>query len=304
MPKRTAAAVAEPDLLTKVLPEKPSNAPMPPVKPTRGKRPDTPEPKREVAKLQTAVSSGSLLAVISRAAANPNVDSAKMREILDMQKEIVAEEARLTFTRCYRAMRREMPVIGRDGKIIVKEKGTGKEIQSTPFSTYENLMIVCEPIFDRHGFSFMSAVEPTVDGTRINIVSWLDHDDGFQRVSRFPLPADTTGSKNNTQGWGSSSSYGKRYNAILLLNIISRYKQDGDNNGYSQEQVVESDAVETLSEEQVDQLNRAIMDCGVPFGQFCKSHKIDKLEQLPVAELPDALKRCAEYKARTAGARK
>lgn len=265
----------------------------------------------------------SMITVIARAAADPKLNADKMRTLLDMQKEIMAEEARLSFVRSFRRMRQVMPVINRDGKIEVRKKDrvtgerTGDLIQTTHFATYENLMEVCEPIFLEHGFSFASGYEPAADGLRINVVSFLDHDDGHQRLSRFPLPAETSGSKNNVQGWGSSGSYGKRYNAIALLNILSRDPRDADRDGNTPvvsevrkgprggpakerevppERTIDATATVLISEEQLAALNAKMIACKVPLAKVLKAYNIEKLEQLPANLLDRALNACDIYK--------
>jgi hypothetical protein len=48
------------------------------------------------------------------------------------------------------------------------------------------------------------------------------------------LPLDTSGSKNNVQAVGSSTSYGKRYTATLLLNIRTKGEDDDGHAGGDQ----------------------------------------------------------------------
>jgi len=54
----------------------------------------------------------------------------------------------------------------------------------------------------------------------------LSHREGHREETTFALPIDTSGAKNNVQGWGSSVSYAKRYTACALLNIAARGEDD------------------------------------------------------------------------------
>jgi hypothetical protein len=313
MSKRTAQA-AQPDQLTADTPT--------------AKAAKIAKPKQEVvvnknppAKVDPPLPAN-ILAVIARAAADPALNADKMRALLDMQKEVMAEEARLAFVRDFRKLRLALPTIKRDGKIEVRKKDpktgdrTGAVQQTTFFATYENLMKVCEPILIENGFSFSSAVEPSADGLRINVISFLDHDQGHQRLSRFPLPAETSGSKNNVQGWGSAQSYGKRYNAVALLNIISEDPRDSDTDGGNPNRPVVSDkskrnaapqpkeetddsgATDVITAEQIAELNRKMMDCEVPLAKVLQSYEIEKLEQMPALAFASALRSCDNYKKR------
>ncbi len=55
----------------------------------------------------------------------------------------------------------------------------------------------------------------------------------------MPLPLDTSGSKNNIQGMGSSLTYGKRYLVTAMLNIVTEGedKDGNDNPPITEEQV-------------------------------------------------------------------
>lgn len=273
----------------------------------------TRKPKQEVAtvlkagaKTPAPIESGpvNVLQVIARAAADPKVDADKMRQLLDMQKEVLAEEARIAFVAAYRAMQRDLPVIRADGKIEIREKDattkqrTGRVQQATPYATFQAIMKVTKPIMDRHGFTLSFATRPNEDGTRLIVIGYLDHDRGHQRSSEFPVPAEVSGSKNNVQGWGSSQSYGKRYVTIALLNIVSHAGEDRDTDGNAPDDVIDGQAVETLSSEQVQKLDAAIRDCGVAFEVFLKSWKIERLPDLAAESFDEAIKRCADYKRR------
>jgi hypothetical protein len=210
-------------------------------KPQRKPKPD-PQPKQEVATVvpMRKDTPANTLAVIADAMKLPDFKPENMRALLDMHKEMVAEQARLDFIGSFHAMKRELPVINRDGKIVIVAKDAsgrrpesgGRVQQSTPYATFENISRQIDPILDRNGFNLSHSVEPEPGGARIVVTSILEHVGGHSRVSRFPLPAETSGSKNNVQGWGSAISYGKRYNTIMLLNIRTSAPEDRDTDGH------------------------------------------------------------------------
>lgn len=241
-----------------------------------------------------------MLAVIARAAADPRVDVAKMQALLGMQKEIEDRDAQKAFTVAFIAMQKKIPSIQRDGKIEIREKDqqggrTGRVQQSTPYATFNGIMKAVDKPLRDHGFSLTFATEPATDG-RIIVRGILEHEQGHSRTTSFPLPAETSGSKNNVQGWGSAMSYGKRYCTIALLNIISHDPKDADTDGHEgtfkaakEGSLIEATDMVLISPAQIEELKLVIQSCGVSEEQFLQRYKIDKLSELP-ADMLEAAK--------------
>lgn len=251
-----------------------------------------------------------MLKVIAEAAANPECDAHKMKALHDLMKDVYEFEGKKAFTRAFNALQAELPVITRDGTIDHSSEGgtttrSGKKALKTKWATYPNIMRVVNPLLKKYGFTLSNVIEPTPDGARIHVVGYLEHIDGHQRVTRFPLGIDTTGSKNNQQGWGSSQQYGMRYNAIALLNIVSEAPQDQDNDGYSKgprDRVEVGDFPgDMISDDQFMKLKEAIEGCGVPEAKVLEKYNIAKLKDLPVAKFGDAITACRHYAEQAGG---
>lgn len=217
-----------------------------------------------------------------------------MRALWDLHKEIKAEEARVAFLEDLHAMTRKLPTIDKNGKIVIEAKA-GKRGQSTPYAKYEEIHEVVKPLLDEFRFVMDHTTEPNEDGTRINVVSYLRHTGGHEKRTVFPLPAETSGSKNNVQGWGSSNSYGKRYNTINLLNINSKAPQDADRDGARSPS--ENDAPKKIDADQVKKISAAIDFCGVGAARFCEKYEIEKIDDLDPLRFNEAMKACQEYAA-------
>lgn len=258
----------------------------------------------------------SFLSVIAAAAADPKCDVAKMQALLNMQQQVEEREAVKAFTRDFIALQRVLPVINRDGKIEIRAKDSsgernGKVQQATPYATYPAIMKVCKPILDEHGFTLASWIEPEPGGARIMVVSQLDHVEHHHRTSRFPLPAEVSGSKNNVQGWGSSQQYGMRYNAIALLNIVSESPKDRDTDGFPGDfknakggGLVEApEERPKINAKQRSDLEGLLVWAGVPEARFCEKYGIADLKDLPADLFPAAEKAIKDYKAEKDGAR-
>lgn len=322
MTRKSATAVKEqPSLLDQAPQPAPASKP---VATTTGakKKPAGTAVSTEVRPNQSRVqeiksTAANTLGVLAQALKDPNFKPESMRMMLDMQKEMVAEQARIDFINAFHALKKLLPRINRDGKIEVLEKGQdGKRVagrdriqQSTPFATYENIREKVDPHLDLHGFTMWDETEPSADGARINVIVHLDHNSGHGRKTTFPLPAETSGSKNNVQGWGSSFSYGRRYGAIGLLGLRTAAPSDQDRDGHAPEQgrsrgradkkaadetPPADETVVLITQDQEDKLRELLEQKGKKGADFCKAWKIDKLASLEAefyAQATDALKK-------------
>jgi hypothetical protein len=180
-----------------------------------------------------------LLSVIERAARDATIDVDKMERLFALQERVQERAAKQAFTEAKVAMRPALPEITMKGCIrIVKD---GKTIQETPFARFEDIHEAVTPILTQHGFdlSFRNGLSP--DG-KVRVTTILSHVAGHQEETEFDLPHDSSGSKNSVQAVGSSTSYGKRYGTLSILNI----KVSGEDDDAS------SAAVETMIEKPRD----------------------------------------------------
>lgn len=168
------------------------------------------------------------LAVIIKAAADPRTDPPKMQALLNMQKEIVAEEARLAYIAAKLQLTKKLPTINKDGKIEFKDKGAGKA--TLKFASFENINEIIRPLLEEYEFDLWFSSEPGVAGM-LNVIGHLDHANGHTRQTILPMPHDASGGKSGSQGWASAFSFGKRIATIGLLNIQTRANEDRDRDG-------------------------------------------------------------------------
>jgi len=280
------------------------------------KKPDETKPKSKTSKPKASTSTAlttervaapakraeptSLLAVIMNAVSDPRCDTGKMRELLAMQREIDQEEARRAFVSDFMALTDDLPSVSADRAIVIRKKDprtgerTGAVEQSTPYATFNAMMRVLKKPLKTHGFSLSYSTEPGADG-RMNVIVYLDHIRGHQRKTIFPLPADTTGSKNNNQGWGSAQAYGMRYGTRALLNIITSAPEDADTDGTVVAQVEgggdvkELDAPKKLPADDVKNLKEKMRAAGITAAQFCEKYGLQDVGDLPPAKYDDAV---------------
>lgn len=223
--------------------------------------------------------SAAMIQVIERAAMNPDVDIDKMERLLAMQERIWERNAKADFTAAKLAMRPELPEISPRGRIIIREKNNAANIiQETAFARFEDIHEAVMPILTKNGFDLTFKNGTAPDG-KVRITTILTHVAGHSEETFFDLPHDSSGSKNAVQAVGSSTSYGKRYGVMNILNIrVCGEDDDG----------VKGGAPDTISDEQNIELGTLASEVEANMPKFLKFLKIDKLSDLPVARFQEA----------------
>ena len=241
-----------------------------------------------------------LLAVIERAARDPSVDLDKMERLFAMHERVLERSAREAFARAFSEMVPHLPVINRTGGITVysrsdrdyaaKNNGEypagARPIQNTPYATMDDILEGVNPILAAHGFSIRFEYEtvPTGDSFRVRTRGILLHRDGHsEKAETPPLLQDSSGSKNGVQGVGSSMTYGRRYALRALLPIVSHAPQDRDDDGRA------AGSGSTITDEQVERLQREIMDTDSDLPKFLAHMKVETLAEIPAARFDAAM---------------
>jgi hypothetical protein len=223
-----------------------------------------PEDGREV-----AVNGGgerTLLNAIVELARDPSMDVAKLDALMQMQERMERRQAEIAFSRALA----DLPAIRvkKNGRV---DLGQGKG--SYPFARWEDIDLIIGPLLAAQGFRLTFDSQPRQgDGGGLVVAGTLLHRDGHSRSASMPLALDTGPGRNNLQAMGSTLSYGKRYCAEMLLNIV---REGDDDDGLKGGQ-------DLLSDEQVAELNREMSSVGFPLQGM--------LDLLGVVGLPDIRK--------------
>lgn len=219
--------------------------------------PDTHAQTTAVARFQTAHTPApiivdptvALMDVISRAASDPSFDADKVDRLISMYERVNAQSARAQYIAALAEMQPKLPVIDERGGI----KNNNGEVQST-YAKWEDINDAIRPVLADYGFALSFRTSIAQDG-KIIVTGILAHRGGHQEETAVTLPHDSSGNKNAVQAVGSSTSYGKRYAAMSLLNITSRAPQDRDDDGQAggtspaaQDAITSINVAETLDE--------------------------------------------------------
>lgn len=234
------------------------------------------------------------LAMIERAASDPRVDIDKMERLFRMKMEHDANKAKAAYLQALAKMQPELPVITKHGVISKNEKdasgrNTGKQEAMTKYARWEDVVEGITPVLAAHGFSLSFRVAQPTEA-RVAVSGVLGHRDGHTEETTLALPIDSSGAKNNVQGWGSSVSYGKRYTAFALLNISAR--GEDDDGGPQDDDVERMAAPDALRGRDGKLLSQYASD-------KAKTYTRDAIESINLAANPEAVKdwRRANFKA-------
>lgn len=175
-----------------------------------------PEQRRQAVAAVGSVDN-SIMAVISRAAADPTCDIEKMERLLAMHERMQAKDSEAAFNAGMAQMQCEIPTVFEAAVNL----HTGNA-----YATLDDITRIIKPIMQRHGFAITFKVENLEKA--ISVTGILMHRDGHREQTTMTLPADIGKGRNEVQAVGSSTTYGKRYVMCALLNITTSDTRDDD----------------------------------------------------------------------------
>lgn len=210
------------------------------------------------------IAESNTVSMFERLARDPSVDVEKLQRLMDMQERVINRNAEASFNADLAQLQAELPMIEERGGI----KDRNGNIQSK-YALWEDVNKAILPCLKRHGFSLTFRQEQK--DAAICVTGVLSHKEGHSERTSITLPTDTSGSKNAVQAVGSSVSYGKRYTAGMLLNLISG---EVDDDGHSA-------GGDFVSDEQAATLEALIADVGADLSLFLKWAKVGSVDQIP-----------------------
>lgn len=207
-----------------------------------------------------------LLRDIVAASRDPNVDAGKTTALANLAMQMQDREAERRFRMAKHQALLEMPRITKKGVIINHKTG---QMQSR-YSKFEDIHRVVTPILAAHNLIISFNVGHNGNNVTVQpILAYADGDLAYEeRGSEMSLPLDTTGSKNGTQGAGSSASYGKRHSMKAMLNII---EEDEDDDGQQGADVDAYERADKHQRETIDQARQRAAEGTAAYEAFYKS---------------------------------
>lgn len=214
-----------------------------------------------------------LVAMIERLARDPATDLAKLRELLDFKRQVVADAARAAYDRAFVQLQGKLDPVAMRGVIDI---GRGK---AQKYAKFEDLHASIRIPLLECGFGLSFRITEPREGI-VSVTTILAHEDGHREETTIPLPYDTTGSKNSVQSRGSSISYGRRYGAMAVLNLAT---VDEDDDGQA------GGGSAPISIEQLQELDKLVVESRANLKKFCQYMGVDKLEMLRADKYEEAV---------------
>jgi ERF superfamily len=145
-----------------------------------------------------------------------------------------------------------------------------------------------DPILSKHGLSYRWRTSSKV-GEPVLVTCVVSHRAGHFEENSLDAAPDNTGGKNTIQAIGSAVTYLQRYTLKAALGLAAAEDDDGR----------ASTPVMLVNEQQVENVKAllaAIGDTKLP-DRFMKHFKIERIEDLPVADYDDAVTQLEKKKA-------
>ncbi len=168
----------------------------------------------------------SLMNIIARAL-HDGTDIDKLDRLLQMQRELIADERRLAFNAAMAACQAEMEPVARNAY--------NPQTQSR-YAALPAIDRAIRPVYTRHGFALTFGTGTPSTPGYINVTCRVSHSAGHVEEYQLEGHPDTTGTRgqvNKTElhGLGSTISYLRRYLTVLVFNIAILTDDDDGNAG-------------------------------------------------------------------------
>jgi len=155
---------------------------------------------------------------LMQAMTDPAISAEKLAVVLQARREVMEAQAREQFNEAFSRMQLAIPQVTKHGLIELVSKD-GRHLGQYRFAKWEDMDQVIRPILAEHGFSLSFSSQDQPDG--VLVIGELAYR-SYSKTSRIKLPPDQGPGRNPLQAYGGALSYGKRYTAELLLNIVRK----------------------------------------------------------------------------------
>jgi hypothetical protein len=166
-----------------------------------------------------------VLGMIERAARDQSVDLAKMAQLMEWRKEMIADQRRAAFDAAMASAKAEIPVIKKNRRVGFDHKSGGERTEYSHEDMGEIARTV-DPILGKFGLSYRYRVSSNLNEP-ISVTCIVSHRDGHFEETTLTAGRDDSGKKNAIQQVGSSITYLQRYTLKAALGLAASHDDDG-----------------------------------------------------------------------------
>jgi len=175
-----------------------------------------------------------MLQAVMSAAMNPSLDPERIKAFLDMAREMDQEQKKQEFNRAFAAAHAQISQIHikKNGEIVYPGKGGGGA-SVIKFIKHDDISKAIKPVLAANGLTASYSSEMVAGAPKVCTIMTIIHANGYSREWRsIPMPlVDSGGGKNDVQGAGSVSTYGRRFVTVAAFDIVAEDHDDDGNLG-------------------------------------------------------------------------
>lgn len=165
-----------------------------------------------------------MIAMIERAATNPEVDVSKFKRLTAIWERAEARMAEGAFNAAMANAQAQVH--------SVKPNKSNTQTNSR-YATYAALDLMLRPIYIDNGFSLSFSTAQSDAPDKVRVLCYVAHSQGHTRLYQADVPADGKGPKGGevmtkTHAFGSGVTYGKRYLVGMIFNLAFTTAEDDD----------------------------------------------------------------------------
>lgn len=214
---------------------------------------------------------GSLMAIINRAAAMENFDVDKLEKLLAVKERWDANEARKAFSEAFAAFKSEAVTIVKGTTV------TDGPLKGKKHANLFDVVIAVTPALCIHGLS-MSWKLTRDEKDWIEITCVLRHVGGHSESVSMGSAPDTGPGRNAIQARASAKSYLERYTATAILGLAAK---DADDDGNGGKKVPEPEGyekwaadMEAVADEGIERLQSVWKTSAGAFKNYVTKHDV------------------------------
>jgi len=187
----------------------------------------------------------SMLQAVMAAALNPDLDPERIKAFLDVAREMDQDEKKQQFYAAFAAAKAQISAIRimKNGEIVYPGKNGGPA-SVIKFIKHDDISRAIKPILAEHGLTATYSSEMLPNAPKVVTVMTVIHHNGYSREWRsIPMPlVDSGGGKNDVQGAGSISTYGRRFVTVAAFDIVAEDADDDGNLGKTAKPITQDQA--------------------------------------------------------------
>ncbi len=210
-------------------------------------------------------------AAMIRMAVEGKADLVSLKELLSIQRDYEANEARKAYHKAMAAFKTNPPEIDKDKTVAY---GNTKYNHASLANVTEKISME----LSKHG---LSASWTTKQNGSISVTCKITHELGHSEETTISAPSDTSGAKNAIQAIGSTITYLERYTLLALTGLATK---DMDDDGRAS-----ATPVEFIGEKEIQTILDNLIALETPEAQFLKYMKLEKLEDMLLSDYPKAM---------------